>query len=64
MVSRIRKSASSSNFWNNVGTLGAIIIESLAGMNGQETQGMSMSMLFVVAIFNVTNIMYHLNTEK
>lgn len=64
MVSRFKKSAGSSNFWNNVGTLGAIIIESLAGINGQSTEGMSTSMLFVVAIFNITNIMYHLNTEK
>lgn len=64
MLQKLSKSKASSNFWNNVGTLTTIVIQAVAALNGQETEGMTMPMLLVVAVFNVTNIMYHMNREK
>ena len=61
MLTKLKKSTSSSNFWNNVGTvvvLAALAIYEAVTNSGSEA---TVAIIGATVIKNLSNILYHLN---
>ena len=66
MLQKLKASSKSSNFWNNLATVGSLLlIAFLTSLQNPETiKDINLSQFATIILFNAANILYHSNKEQ